>query len=106
MLATKLPLTTTLRQTSSTVSADKTAPLRPDYSPGERVLHEKLVSQLKATRLNVTDISGGCGSMFAVDIASPAFAGLSIVKQHRLVTDTLKDDIKLMHGIQIQTSTQ
>ncbi|KAH6576475.1 hypothetical protein BASA61_005275 [Batrachochytrium salamandrivorans] len=80
------------------------APLKPEYSAGERMIHEKLANQLQATRLNVADISGGCGSMYAVEIASPMFYGISLVKQHRIVTDLLKDDIKAMHGIQIKTS--
>lgn len=42
--------------------------------------------------------------MYAVEIASPKFAGLTPVKQHRMVTEVLKDEIKLMHGIQIKTS--
>ncbi|KAL2912769.1 hypothetical protein HK105_207761 [Polyrhizophydium stewartii] len=80
------------------------APLRPDYSPQERMLHEKLANQLQATKLNVQDISGGCGSMFTIEIASPMFHGMPLVKQHRIVNDILRDDIKGMHGIQIKTS--
>ncbi|EGF77320.1 hypothetical protein BATDEDRAFT_13976 [Batrachochytrium dendrobatidis JAM81] len=80
------------------------APLKPEYTPGERMIHEKLANQLQATRLNVKDISGGCGSMYAVEVASPMFYGISLVKQHRIVTDLLRDDIKAMHGIQINTS--
>ncbi|KAI8592890.1 bola protein, partial [Geranomyces variabilis] len=76
----------------------------PKYSPGERTLHEKLANQLQATKLNVADISGGCGSMFAIEIASPLFKGKTLVKQHRMVTDILQEDIKGMHGIQIKTS--
>ncbi|KAI9004050.1 bola protein [Gaertneriomyces semiglobifer] len=79
------------------------APLQPDYTEGERTIHEKLANQLQATKLRVADISGGCGSMYAVQIASPLFRGQSLVKQHRMVTELLKDDIKGMHGIQIKT---
>lgn len=42
--------------------------------------------------------------MYAVDIASPLFKGMSLVRQHRAVTDVLKEEIKQMHGIQIKTS--
>ena len=48
---------------------------------------------------------GGCGSMYSVEIQSDKFKGLGVLKQHRLVKDVLKDDIKDMHGIQIKTST-
>jgi len=46
---------------------------------------------------------GGCGSMYAVNITSPKFRGLSLVKQHQLVNEALKENIKEMHGIQIKT---
>lgn len=40
--------------------------------------------------------------MYAIDIASKAFEGASIVKQHRLVNEILKEEIKGMHGLQVQ----
>ncbi|KAI9207237.1 bola protein, partial [Polychytrium aggregatum] len=79
-------------------------PPHPDYNSGERLLHEKLAVQLNPTKLRVDDISGGCGSMYAVEVESSAFKGLTVVKQHRLVTEILKDDIKGMHGIRIKTA--
>ena len=51
----------------------------------------------------VIDKTGGCGSMYSVEVASPLFKGLPLVKQHRMVQDLLKEDIKSMHGIQIKT---
>lgn len=30
---------------------------------------------------------GGCGAMYDISIKSPEFKGLSIVKQHKLVTE-------------------
>ena len=44
---------------------------------------------------------GGCGSFYAITIASQAFKGLSIVKQHRLVNDALKKEIEGIHGLQV-----
>jgi hypothetical protein len=41
--------------------------------------------------------------MYALDIASSKFQGLSVVKQHRLVNEVLGEDIKNMHGIQLRT---
>jgi stress-induced morphogen len=43
---------------------------------------------------------GGCGAFYAITIASKAFTGLSTVKQHRLVTETLKKEIQNIHGLQ------
>ena len=37
--------------------------------------------------------SGGCGTFYAISITSQAFKGLSIVKQHKLVTEELKKEI-------------
>lgn len=53
----------------------------------------------------VTDVllfSGGCGTFYAITIASKSFAGLPIVKQHRLVNDTLKKEISGIHGLQVR----
>jgi stress-induced morphogen len=40
--------------------------------------------------------------MYAIDIASDEFKGLSIVKQHRKINEILKDEIKGMHGLQVE----
>ena len=39
--------------------------------------------------------------MYAIDISSKSFEGTSIVKQHRMVNQILKDEIKEMHGLQV-----
>lgn len=72
-------------------------------TPEETLIQEKLVKALKPERLQVMDISGGCGSMFAIDVTSAKFKGLSIVKQHKLVNEILKDDIQKWHGLQLRT---
>jgi len=56
-----------------------------------------------AVALDVQDISGGCGAMYEVHVETPDFAGLSTIKQHRLVTEALKSQIKEMHGVRIHT---
>ncbi|XP_073984930.1 bolA-like protein 3 [Rhodnius prolixus] len=58
----------------------------------------------QAETIEVVDVSGGCGAMYDISIKSPEFKGLSIVKQHKLVTEVLKEEIKSMHGLRIQTS--
>ncbi|CAF4858074.1 unnamed protein product [Pieris macdunnoughi] len=52
----------------------------------------------------VEDISGGCGAMYEISVEAKEFIGLSRVKQHRLVTETLKSEIAEMHGIRIHTT--
>lgn len=70
---------------------------------GEKLLEGKLLA-LKPRVLEVKDISGGCGSMYQIDIQSDAFKGLSTLKQHRKIQEILKEDIKAMHGITINSS--
>ncbi|KAJ6263272.1 hypothetical protein Dda_1833 [Drechslerella dactyloides] len=68
----------------------------------------KLAEKLSPSRLDalveqVRDISGGCGSMYAVEIESPLFRGLTTLKMHRQVQDVLAEEIKGWHGIQLKT---
>ncbi|KAJ9601317.1 hypothetical protein L9F63_000539 [Diploptera punctata] len=58
----------------------------------------------QAKTIDVVDISGGCGAMFEIVIESQDFKGLSTVKQHRLINEALKEEIKDMHGLRIHTS--
>lgn len=63
----------------------------------------RLKEKLDATNVDVEDISGGCGSMYRVEVESPKFKGVSLVKQHRMVNEVLKGDISEMHGLTINT---
>ena len=65
------------------------------------ILKEKFPS---ASDIAVVDISGGCGSMYEVYVESPDFKGIRLVKQHQMVSEALKGEIKEMHGIRISTS--
>lgn len=56
-----------------------------------------------AKDVQVVDVSGGCGAMYEVLVESEEFKGLSIVKQHRMINEILKDQIKEMHGLRIHT---
>ena len=53
--------------------------------------------------MQVQDISGGCGSMYGIEIVSEKFRGLSMLKQQRLVTGILGEEIKGWHGVQLKT---
>lgn len=69
----------------------------------EAMIQEKLSKALQPKKLQVMDISGGCGSMFAIEVSSEKFRGLSIVKQHKMVNEILKQDIPRWHGLQLRT---
>lgn len=45
--------------------------------------------------------SGGCGSFYAITIASEKLKGLPILKQHRRIKEVLKDDMAGLHGLQV-----
>ena len=82
----------------------RTAPtrLRLLSTPAE-AMEAKLRDQLDAVAVTVEDVSGGCGAMYKAYVESPKFAGLNIVKQHKLVQGVLKDEIAEMHGFTLKT---
>lgn len=115
------PATLNIRRLST---ASRPAPPPPlperDLSEGEQVIRAKLAERFTPSELLVQDVSGvctaihpygihlnqpfsagGCGSFYAITIASEAFKGLPTVKQHRLVTETLKEEIQGIHGLQV-----
>jgi stress-induced morphogen len=92
---------------------------------GEQLIFNKLTQNLKPSELFVKDVSGkfvscyqlihiliksnnigGCGSMYAIKIKSGEFKGKGLVQQHRVVNEILKDEIKDMHGLQLDTSAE
>ncbi|KAI0723447.1 bola protein [Earliella scabrosa] len=69
---------------------------------GEKVIYQKLTETFSPTELQVQDVSGGCGTFYNIIIASDAFKGLPLVKQQRLVNQTLKEEIQGIHGLQVR----
>mmetsp|Transcript_16671 Transcript_16671/g.34004 ORF Transcript_16671/g.34004 Transcript_16671/m.34004 type:complete len:99 (-) Transcript_16671:244-540(-) len=69
----------------------------------EIVMQNLLTDNLNASFVQVDDVSGGCGSMYKVEVESPQFVGINMVKQHKLVTGVLSEHIAAMHGITIKT---
>jgi len=53
--------------------------------------------------IKVQDVSGGCGAMFDINVASASFKGKSLVDQHRTVNQLLASEIKEMHGLTLTT---
>ncbi|KAF8204867.1 bola protein, partial [Pholiota molesta] len=74
---------------------------QPELLEGEQLITQKLVEKFAPSQLQVQDVSGGCGSFYSITIASETFKGLPIVKQHKLVTETLKKEIAGIHGLQV-----
>ena len=85
-------------------SSAAAAPPQPSSpSPEEAAITAKLVAAFPGATATVTDTSGGCGTMFQVAVAAPAFAGLSVPRQHLAVAAALADDIKGWHGWTCET---
>ncbi|KAI0123684.1 bola protein [Xylariales sp. AK1849] len=64
----------------------------------EESLKSALTERLKATYVEITDMSGGCGQSFTSLIVSPQFAGLNSLKRHRTVNAALKEEIAAIHA--------
>ncbi|CAE6477593.1 BolA domain-containing protein [Rhizoctonia solani AG-1 IA] len=79
---------------------------RRTLTEGEQVVFEKLNSRFHPSNLDVEDVSGGCGTFYAISITSVAFKDLPMVKQHKLVTEELKKEIAGFHGLQIKTKAE
>ena len=62
------------------------------------------VSFPEAEELSVEDRTGG-GDHFQVTVASPRFAGLSLLEQHRLVNEALSEPLRdgTIHELRIKT---
>ncbi|KAF4550702.1 BolA-like protein 1 [Elsinoe fawcettii] len=99
------PLTApiTLRHYSAATAPSPSTPDLSHLDPAETKIHSILTDKLKPTDLEVRDVSGGCGSMYAINVTSEAFRGLSVIKQHRLVNAALKEEMAGWHGCQVRT---
>jgi stress-induced morphogen len=104
---TPITSTTSRRLISTSIprfsAAAEEEPDLPSMSPAENEIADILKEKLSPTELLVQDVSGGCGSMYAIDITSPAFKGQTILKQQRMVNAALGDLVKGWHGVQIRT---
>ena len=92
-----------LRSARSSATSLRRLSSAPEKTETEKVMHAKLVAALEPLNCEVNDVSGGCGSFYNIFVESPKFAGLTTIKQHRLVTEALKVEIKEAHGVTINT---
>ncbi|KAI9649472.1 hypothetical protein NHQ30_002048 [Ciborinia camelliae] len=87
-------------------AAEAEALQAPDHlDEAEKKIWDLLSRELHPTKLHVQDISGGCGSMYGIEVVSEKFRGLNMLKQQRLVNKVLGEEIKGWHGVQLRTST-
>lgn len=106
-LRTKLFVPVTCKHVVSIKRAlsDSTTPPEQPKTEGELLIMKLLKGRFpNAKEVEASDISGGCGSMYAVYVETGEFKGLRKIKQHKMVQDALKEEIKGMHGIRVQTA--
>lgn len=56
-------------------------------------------------KISVTDNSGGCGQAFIIEVVSGDFEKKSLLQQHRMLNDILKEEIVDVHSIQYKTKS-
>ncbi|KAF7192757.1 putative bolA-like protein C8C9.11 [Pseudocercospora fuligena] len=61
-------------------------------------LSQTLREKLDAVYVDIADLSGGCGQMFEAIIVSPQFSKKTTLARHRLVNNTLKQEIAAIHA--------
>jgi stress-induced morphogen len=77
---------------------------KPDFlNEAESVIWDRLVGEFAPSELVVQDISGGCGSMYGIEICSAKFLGHNMLAQQRMVNAILADLMEGWHGVQIKT---
>ncbi|TQS34739.1 hypothetical protein Golomagni_04867 [Golovinomyces magnicellulatus] len=77
----------------------------PDHlNATEKKIYQLLLRELNPSFLHVQDISGGCGSMYEIEIISERFIGLNMVKQQKMVYASLDELVKQWHGRKTQRS--
>lgn len=112
---TAAPPAITLRPYSSSAPPDTSATAaeapnpsstleKPDFlNEAESEVWDRLAKEFSPVELVVQDISGGCGSMYGIEISSEKFRGTNMLKQQRMVNAVLSDLMKTWHGVQLKT---
>jgi stress-induced morphogen len=57
-----------------------------------------LKEKLRASHVQVEDMSGGCGQAFSAIIVSDQFEKKTLLARHRLVNSVLKEEIAAIHA--------
>ncbi|KXH66389.1 BolA-like protein [Colletotrichum salicis] len=92
------------KRSYSSATETPTALEKPDHlDDAESTIWDKLTAEFAPSELIVQDVSGGCGSMYAIDITSAKFKGANMLKQQRMVNAVLGDMMKQWHGVQLRT---
>jgi stress-induced morphogen len=55
--------------------------------------------------LDISTVNGDCGQSYFVKIRSGDFLGKSLLDQHRMINEIIKEEVKVVHSIVLQTRT-
>jgi stress-induced morphogen len=80
--------------------------LKRAFFVSKQEVEDKLKNSIKFSKLEVVDISGGCGTSFQVKIKSEEFNGKNLISQHRMVNEILKEELKDIHSLQLKTEPE
>lgn len=73
-------------------------------TPAETAIHSILLQRFPtASKIEVSDLSGSCGTMFQIFVKCKDFRNMPILAQHRNIKEALRKEISSMHGLTILT---
>ena len=68
-----------------------------------QMLQDRLREYLQSDRVEVVDISGGCGSSFEVHAVSDRFEGKRLLQRHKLVNEAIGSSLMAqIHALSIK----
>ncbi|KAI9571837.1 bola protein [Boletus coccyginus] len=70
-----------------------------------KALEQAIRDAFPVSHLQIEDQSSGCGENYFVLLVSEAFEGKTTLAKHRLINDTLKEQISQMHAFSQKTFT-
>ncbi|PRP89444.1 bolA-like protein 2-like [Planoprotostelium fungivorum] len=68
-------------------------------------LESIIKERVPAETVIAEDESSGCGAKFSVIVVSSHFVGKPLLDRHRLVNDSLKEELKSIHALTLKTWT-
>lgn len=55
--------------------------------------------------LDISTVNGDCGQSYFIKIQSGEFLGKSLLDQHRMINEIIKEEVKVVHSVVLQTRT-
>mmetsp|Transcript_3898 Transcript_3898/g.8050 ORF Transcript_3898/g.8050 Transcript_3898/m.8050 type:complete len:94 (+) Transcript_3898:9-290(+) len=68
-------------------------------------IQSKLTDALKASFVQVEDLSDGCGAKLDLIVVSDEFEGKGLLERQQAVHEVIKEEMKVVHAITMKTKT-